>query len=138
MNAIETIQDQVISEFELFDEWDEKYGYIIEIGKKLTPMPDQYKVQENIIRGCQSTVWLASEYKNGLVTYYAESDAIIVKGLVSLLIKVYSNQEPKDIISTEPYFIESIGMKQHLSMTRSNGLSAMVKQMKIEALAYMN
>lgn len=136
MQSIPEIQEQIIEEFALFDEWDEKYAYIIEMGKNLAPLPLNYKTADNIIKGCQSTVWLASEADNGHVKFYGESDAIIVKGLVSLLIRVYSNQTSEDIIANEPYFIDKIGMKQHLSMTRSNGLASMVKQMKIEALAY--
>lgn len=136
MNTIPETQEQIVEEFELFEEWDEKYSYIIDMGKKLTPLPAQYKTSDNIIKGCQSTVWLASEMQNGKVVFFAESDAVIVKGLVSLLIRVFSNQAPLDIVNNEPYFIDKIGMKQHLSMTRSNGLASMVKQMKMEALAY--
>lgn len=138
MNTIPETQEQIVEEFELFEEWDEKYSYIIDMGKKLTPLPAQYKTSDNIIKGCQSTVWLASEMQNGKVVFFAESDAVIVKGLVSLLIRVFSNQAPLDIVNNEPYFIDKIGMKQHLSMTRSNGLASMVKQMKMEALAYSN
>ena len=136
LETIREIQDQIISDFELFDEWDEKYSYIIEMGRKLVPMPEHFKVDENKIKGCQSTVWLASEVQDGSVIYYADSDAVIVKGLVSLLIKVFSNHKAEEIIANEPYFIDKIGMQQHLSMTRSNGLAAMVKQMKMYAVAY--
>lgn len=120
------------------DEWDDKYAYIIELGKSLPPFPEDQRKDENLIKGCQSKVWLTSSFENGLVYFMADSDALIVKGLVSLLIKVYSNQHPEDIINTEPYFIDAIGMRQHLSMTRSNGLTSMVKQMKLHALAYKN
>lgn len=136
MQTIQEIQNQIVADFELFDDWDDRYAYIIEMGKNLTPIPVEFKTPEHIIKGCQSTVWLGSKFNNGIVDFYAESDAIIVKGLVSLLIKVYSGHPPEEIMAAEPFFIDAIGMKQHLSMTRSNGLSSMIKQMKMEALAY--
>ncbi len=136
MNTIKEIEDQIIDDFSLFDEWEEKYGYIIELGKKLPPLPEAYKTEENIIKGCQSKVWFHSKLEGDKIIYEGDSDAMIVKGLVSLLIKTYSGHTPDEIINTEPYFIDKIGMQQHLSMTRSNGLASMVKQMKLHALAY--
>lgn len=134
--TIKEIQDQVVEEFSFFDEWDEKYGYIIEIGKKLAPLDPKYKVEENKIKGCQSQVWLHSYLQDGKVIFEAESDAVIVKGLVSLMVRVLSGHTPDEIVNTPLEFIEKIGMNQHLSPTRSNGLASMVKQMKLHALAY--
>lgn len=134
--SIASVQEDIINEFEFFDEWDEKYGYIIEIGKKLSPVSEEDKTPENIIKGCQSQVWMVSEYKEGKVFYYAESDAIIVKGLVSLLIRVFSGHTPDEIIGADLFFLEKIGMMKHLSPTRSNGLASMAKQIKLHALAY--
>lgn len=134
--TIEDIQEEIINEFEFFDEWDEKYGYIIELGKKLPILPETHKTPENIIKGCQSQVWMISRLEDGKVYYQADSDAIIVKGLVSLLLRVLSGHTPDEIVSTDLFFLDKIGMMQHLSPTRSNGLAAMVKQMKLHALAY--
>jgi cysteine desulfuration protein SufE len=133
---ISTIEDDIVEEFALFDSWDEKYEYIIDLGKKLKPLADVQKKEENKIKGCQSTVWMVSELKDGLVFYSAESDALIVKGLVSMLIRVLSGHAPKDIIEAGLSFIDRIGMKQHLAQTRSNGLLSMVKQMKLDAAVY--
>lgn len=133
---ISETQDQIIDDFSLMDEWDDKYAYIIELGKKIPELPAEHKTETNIIKGCQSKVWMISRMENGKVIYEADSDAIIVKGLISLLLKTYSGHTPTEIIETEPYFIDKIGMRQHLSMTRSNGLASMVKQMKLDALAY--
>jgi len=133
--SITEVQDQIIDDFSLMDEWEDKYAYIIELGKKIPELPVEYKSEANIIKGCQSKVWMVSKYENGIITYFADSDAMIVKGLVGLLLKTYSGHTPEEIINTEPYFIDKIGMRQHLSMTRSNGLASMVKQMKMEALA---
>lgn len=134
--TIEDIQEEIINEFDFFDEWDEKYGYIIELGKKLAPLDEKHKVEENIIKGCQSQVWMVSKMEDGKVVYTADSDAIIVKGLASLLIRVMSGHSPDEIISNDLFFLEKIGMMQHLSPTRSNGLASMMKQMKLHALAY--
>jgi cysteine desulfuration protein SufE len=134
--TIEEIEDDIVDEFSLFDNWDDKYEYIIDLGKRLPLLDDQYKKDENRVRGCQSTVWLVADNKNGKVIYKAESDAIIVKGLISMLIRVLSNQSPDDIINAKLDFIRKIGMMTHLAQTRSNGLLAMVKQMKNYALAY--
>lgn len=136
MNNIEEIENEIVDEFSLFDSWDDKYEYIIDLGKKLPPLEDQYKKDENRVRGCQSTVWLVADYKDGKVFYKAESDAVIVKGLISMLIRVLSGQTPDDIVSAKLDFINRIGMMTHLAQTRSNGLLAMVKQMKNYALAY--
>ncbi|HKP32909.1 MAG TPA: SufE family protein [Chitinophagaceae bacterium] len=134
--TIEQIEAEIIDEFSLFDNWDDKYEYIIDLGKKLPPLDDQYKKDENKVRGCQSTVWLVADYRDGKVFYKAESDAVIVKGLISMLIRVLSGQSPDDIVNAKLDFIKEIGMLGHLAQTRSNGLLAMVKQMKNYALAY--
>jgi len=138
MATINEIQDQIIEDFDLFDEWDEKYAYIIDLGKKLPGIDAKYKIEANIIKGCQSLVWMVSTYKDGKVYFEGESDAIIVKGLVALLLKVLSGQPAEDIAKSDMYFIDKIGMQQHLSMTRSNGLASMVKQMKMHAIAYQS
>ena len=133
--TIQEVENEIVEEFGLFDSWDDKYEYIIDLGKKLPPLPDQYKVDENKVRGCQSTVWLVADYKDGKVYFNAESDAMIVKGLISLLIRVLSERTPDEIIEAPLNFIQQIGMTTHLAQTRSNGLRAMVKQMKNYALA---
>jgi len=134
--TIGEIESEIVDEFSLFDSWDEKYEYIIDLGKKLSPLEEQYKKDENKVRGCQSTVWLVADYKDGKVFYKAESDAVIVKGLISMLIRVLSGHEPNEIVNAKLDFIRDIGMMNHLAQTRSNGLLAMVKQMKSYALAY--
>jgi cysteine desulfuration protein SufE len=133
---IEAIENEIVEEFSLFDSWDDKYEYIIDLGKKLAPLEDKYKIDENRVRGCQSTVYLVADYKDGKVYYKAESDAVIVKGLISMLIRVLSGQTPNDIVKAQLNFIKEIGMMTHLAQTRSNGLLAMVKQMKNFALVY--
>jgi cysteine desulfuration protein SufE len=134
--TIQEIEKEIVEEFSLFDTWDDKYEYIIDLGKKLPLLEDQYKVDENKVRGCQSTVWLVADNKDGKVIYKAESDAVIVKGLISMLIRVLSGHTPDEIINAKLGFIQQIGMTTHLAQTRSNGLLAMVKQMKNYALAY--
>lgn len=134
--TINEIQNEIIEDFELFDNWEDRYTYIIELGKKLIGVENEYKTEENRIKGCQSNVWIYTDFKDGIVSFKGDSDALIVKGLVSLLIKVLSEQNPKDIAESDLYFIDKIGMKQHLSMTRSNGLASMIKQMKMYGLAY--
>jgi cysteine desulfuration protein SufE len=134
--TIEEIEKEIAEEFSLFDSWDDKYEYIIDLGKKLPPLEDQYKTDENRVRGCQSIVWLVADYRDGKIFYKAESDAVIVKGLISMLIRVLTGQSPDDIIQAKLNFIQQIGMTTHLAQTRSNGLLAMVKQMKNFALAY--
>jgi len=133
---IQAIEKEIVEEFSLFDSWDDKYEYIIDLGKKLAPLENQHKIDENKVRGCQSTVWLVADYKQGKIFYKAESDAVIVKGLISMLIRVLSGHSPDEIIETKLDFIREIGMTTHLAQTRSNGLLAMVKQMKNFALAY--
>ena len=134
--TIQEIQDTIVDDFELFDNWEDRYAYIIELGKKLSGIEQKYKTEENRIKGCQSNVWIYTEFKEDSVFFKGDSDALIVKGLVSLLIQVLSGQDPKDIAEADLYFIDKIGMKQHLSMTRSNGLASMIKQMKMYGLAY--
>jgi cysteine desulfuration protein SufE len=129
-------EEEIIEDFSLFDTWEEKYEYIIDLGKKLPLLEEHYKVEENRIKGCQSIVWLVAEYSDGRVFFKAESDAVIVKGLVSMLIRVLSGHAPDEIINAKLDFIREIGMMTHLAQTRSNGLLAMIKQMKNYALAY--
>jgi cysteine desulfuration protein SufE len=134
--SILDIEEEVVEEFALFDSWDDKYEYIIDLGKRLPPLEEQYKLDENKVKGCQSTVWLAAEYSDGRIYFKADSDAVIVKGLISMLIRVLSGQKPEDIIEAPLDFIGKIGMMGHLAQTRSNGLLSMVRQMKHYALAY--
>ena len=135
-HSIEAIEDEIVEEFSLFDSWEDKYEYIIDMGKKLQPLENGYKVEDNKIKGCQSTVWLVADHKDGRIFFKADSDAIIVKGLVSMLIRVLSGHTPDEILDTKLGFINQIGMTTHLAQTRSNGLLSMVKQMKNYALAY--
>jgi len=136
MKTINEIQDEIIEEFTGFDDWMDKYALLIEIGNDLQALDPKYKTNNNLIEGCQSRVWLQADCVDGQVVYQGESDAVIVKGLVSLLIKVLSNHTPEEILSSELYFIEKIGLREHLSPTRSNGLVSMLKQMKLYALAF--
>ena len=136
MKTINEIQDEIIEEFSVFDDWMDKYALLIEIGNELQPLDPQYKTNNNLIEGCQSRVWLQADFIDGKVIYQGESDTVIVKGLVSLLIKVLSNHTPEEILSADLYFIDKIGLKEHLSPTRSNGLVSMLKQMMLYALAY--
>ena len=129
-------QDEVIEEFEMFDDWMDKYEYLISLGKELPLIEESKKVEENIIKGCQSRVWLAADLKDSKVQFTADSDAIITKGIISLMIRVLTDASPKEIMETELYFIDKVGLKEHLSPTRSNGLVSMVKQMKMYAIAY--
>lgn len=135
--SIASIEEEIVEEFSLFDNWEDKYEYIIDMGKKLPPLEDQYKKDENKIRGCQSTVWMVSEYRDGRIYFKAESDAMIVKGLISMLIRVFSGQTPQEIVQADMKFIDEIGMSTHLAQTRSNGLRAMIRQMKLDATAWM-
>ena len=134
--TINEIQDQIIDDFSAFDDWMDKYQMLIELGNSLEPLDEKYKTPQNIIEGCQSRVWLQADYNDGLIHFSGESDAVIVKGLVSLLIQVLSDHTPDEILNSELYFIEQIGLREHLSPTRSNGLLSMVKQMKVYALAF--
>ncbi|MCQ2383490.1 MAG: SufE family protein [Paludibacteraceae bacterium] len=133
---IEERQEEVIEEFSLYDDWMDRYQYLVELGNALPEMPEADKTEQNLIEGCQSKVWLTAQYNNGVMTYQGDSDAIIVKGIVSLLIKVLSGSTADEIIQSDLHFIDAIGLKEHLSPTRSNGLSAMVKQMRLYAIAY--
>lgn len=134
--TIEEKQDRIIREFELLGDWQERYRYIIKLGQKLDPLDEKYKVDENLVRGCQSQVWLHTSLDGEKIIFKADSDAAITKGLVALMVRFYSGETPDDILSTNPDFIQKIGMQEHLSPTRSNGLASMVKQMKIYAMAY--
>ena len=134
--TINQLQDNIIEDFSQFDDWMDKYSLLIDLGNSLEPLEEKQKSPQNIIEGCQSRVWLDAEFHDGIITYKGESDAILVKGLVSLLIQVLSGHTPDEIINTDLYFIDKIGLHEHLSPTRSNGLLAMVKQMKMFALAY--
>ncbi len=134
--TIAETEKEIVEEFSLFDSWDDKYEYIIDLGKKLPALDDQYKINENRVKGCQSTVWLATDFREGKVFFKADSDAVIVKGLISMLIRVLSGHTPQEILNDKLDFIQEIGMTTHLAQTRSNGLLSMVKQMKNFALAY--
>ena len=136
MSTIQEIQDEIIAEFKDFDDWLDRYQLLIDLGSEQEPLPEEYKTDNNLIEGCQSRVWLQADYTDGKVFFRAESDAMIVKGIVSLLVKVYSGHTPDEILGCEPYFVEAIGLKEHLSPTRSNGLLAMIKQMRLYALAF--
>lgn len=134
--TINEIQDEVIEEFAGFDDWMDKYQMLIDLGNDLEALPEQYKTEQNLIDGCQSRVWIYCEHRDGLLFFKAESDALIVKGIIALLIRVLSGHTPQEIIDTKLYFIDEIGLRDHLSPTRSNGLLAMVKQIRMYALAY--
>jgi len=134
--TINEIQDEIIEEFSGFDDWMDKYQLLIDLGNELEPLDEKYKTEQNLIDGCQSRVWLQADYANGMISFAAESDALIVKGIVALLIRVLSDHTPQEILDANLYFIEEIGLKEHLSPTRSNGLVAMVKQMRVYALAF--
>ena len=136
--TINEIQDEIIEEFSGFDDWMDKYQLLIDLGNEQEPLDEKYKTEQNLIDGCQSRVWLQADLVDGKIHFSAESDALIVKGIVALLIRVLSDQTPQDILDADLYFIEQIGLKEHLSPTRSNGLLAMVKQMKVYALAFKN
>jgi cysteine desulfuration protein SufE len=134
--TIEEIQESLIDEFAMFDDWMERYEYMIELGKTLPLIDEELKTEEKLIKGCQSKVWLHAEMNDGNVVFTADSDAIITKGIVAILVRVFSNQSPEAILNANTHFIDEIGLKEHLSPTRANGLVAMVKQMKMYALAY--
>ena len=136
MQSITNIEKEIVEEFELFDEWTDKYQYIIELGQKLPPLNDIYKIEENRIKGCQSRVWLHANEKDGVIFFEADSDSTFVKGEIVLLIRVLSNQKAEDILNSELDFIDQIGLRQHIAVTRANGLSNMIKQMKTYALGY--
>lgn len=136
MKTINELQDEVIEEFSDFDDWMDKYQLLIDLGNDRQPLDPKYKTEQNLIDGCQSRVWLQADLVDGKVVFQAESDALIVKGIISLLIQVVSGHTPDEILNADLYFIEKIGLKEHLSPTRSNGLLAMVKQMRMYALAF--
>lgn len=134
--TINEIQDEVIEEFADFDDWMDKYALLIDLGNALEPLDEKYKTESNLIEGCQSRVWLQADYVDGRIHFRGESDAVIVKGIVSLLIRVLSDHTPQEILDADLHFIDQIGLKEHLSPTRSNGLVAMVKQMRLYAMAF--
>jgi len=134
--TINEIQDTIIDEFAVFDDWMDKYGLLIEMGNSLIPLEEKYRTENNLIAGCQSRVWLHAEYVEGNVFFQGESDAVIVKGIISLLINVLSGHTPQEILEADLYFIDKIGLKEHLSPTRSNGLTSMLKQMRMYALVF--
>ncbi len=134
--TIEDIQNDIIDEFSMFDDWMQRYEYMIDLGKSLPLINDQYKTDDNLIKGCQSKVWVYAEMKDEKIIFTADSDAIITKGIIAILVRAYSGQHPKDIIDADTSFIDEIGLKEHLSPTRANGLVSMIKQIKLYALAY--
>ena len=134
--TIQEAQNEIIDEFALFDEWVDKYEHIIELGKDLPIIEEQNKTEENLIKGCQSRVWLQADLVDGKIVFTADSDAIITKGIIGLVIRVFSNHTPKEIAESELFFIDQIGLKEHLSPTRSNGLVSMVKQIKMYSIAF--
>ncbi|HIX86010.1 MAG TPA: SufE family protein [Candidatus Parabacteroides intestinigallinarum] len=134
--TINGLQDNIIEEFSVFDDWMDKYALLIDLGNSLPPLDEKYKTESNLIEGCQSRVWLQADYADGKIIFQGESDAVIVKGIVSLLIQILSGHTPQEILDADLYFIEKVGLKEHLSPTRSNGLVAMVKQMRLYAMAF--
>lgn len=134
--TIQEIQNEIVDEFSMFDDWMQRYEYMIELGKSLPLIEDQYKTQANIIKGCQSKVWVHAELKDEKLVFTADSDAIITKGIIAILVRAFSNQSPKEIIDADTKFIDEIGLKEHLSPTRANGLVSMIKQLKLYAVAY--
>ncbi len=133
---INEVQDRIVEDFNQFDDWMDKYALLIDLGNGMEPIDEQYKVPQNIIEGCQSRVWLHADMADGVIRFVGESDAILVKGIVALLLEVYSGRTPDEILNTELYFVDKIGLKEHLSPTRSNGLVSMIKQIKLYALAF--
>ena len=138
METIKEIQEEIIDEFSMFDDWMQKYEYLIDLGKELPQIEEKLKIEDNLIKGCQSRVWLDAKHKDGKIIYTADSDAIMTKGIIAILIRVLSNQSANDIANSDLTFINKIGLKEQLSPTRANGLVSMIKQMKIYALAYSN
>ncbi len=136
MMNIQQIQEEIVDEFSLFDDWMEKYEHMIGLGKSLPLIREEYKTEDNIIKGCQSKVWVHAELDNDKLVFTADSDAIITKGIIAILIRTFSNQKPQDIIDADTEFIDEIGLKEHLSPTRANGLVSMIKQLKLYAIAY--
>ncbi len=136
MNTIKEIQEEIVGEFSMFDDWMQRYEYMIELGKSLPLIEEQYKTDDYKIKGCQSQVWVHADFKEGKVVFTADSDAIITKGIIALLVRSFSHQKPEDIIAADTQFIDEIGLKEHLSPTRANGLVSMIKQLKMYAIAY--
>ncbi len=136
MNTIKEIQEEIVDEFSMFDDWMQRYEYMIELGKSLPLIEEQYKTDDYKIKGCQSQVWVHADFKEGKVVFTADSDAIITKGIIALLVRSFSHQKPEDIIAADTQFIDEIGLKEHLSPTRANGLVSMIKQLKMYAIAY--
>ena len=136
MSNIKDIQEDIVEEFAMFDDWMERYEYMIDLGKSLPLIDEKYKIEENLIKGCQSKVWVHAEMNDDKIAFTADSDAIITKGIVAILIRAFSNQHPKDILEADTQFIDDIGLKEHLSPTRANGLVSMIKQLKMYAIAY--
>ena len=136
--TIKEIQEEIIDEFSMFDDWMQRYEYIIELGKSLPLIKEEYKTDENLIKGCQSKVWLQGEQKDDKIVFTADSDAILTKGIIAILIRAFSNQKAEDIINADTDFIDEIGLKEHLSATRANGLVSMIKQIKMYALAFQS
>lgn len=134
--SIQEIQEEIVDEFSMFDDWMQRYEYMIDLGKSLPLIEEKYKIDENIIKGCQSKVWVHAEMKNEKIEFTADSDAIITKGIIAILIRVFSGQHPKQIMDADTSFIDEIGLKEHLSPTRANGLVSMIKQLKMYAIAY--
>jgi cysteine desulfuration protein SufE len=134
--SIQEIQDEILEEFSMFDDWMQRYEYMIELGKSLPLIKEQYKTDDNIIKGCQSKVWVHAELEGDNLVFTADSDAIITKGIIAILIRTFSHQKPQDIIDADTAFIDEIGLKEHLSPTRANGLVSMIKQIKLYAVAY--
>lgn len=138
MSDIKEIQEEIVDEFSMFDDWMQRYEYMIELGKSLPMIDDAYKTKDNIIKGCQSQVWVKADFEDGKVIFTADSDAIITKGIIAILIRVFSNQTPEAIMNADTDFLDEIGLKDHLSPTRANGLVSMIKQLKMYAIAYSN
>lgn len=136
MSSIKEIQDEIVSEFEMFDDWMQRYEYMIDLGKDLPLIDEQYKTDQNIIKGCQSKVWVYAELEDNKLNFTADSDAIITKGIIAILIRAFSGQHPSTILEADTGFIDEIGLKEHLSLTRANGLVSMIKQLKMYAVAY--
>lgn len=136
MSDIQQIQEEIVDEFSMFEDWMQRYEHMIELGKSLPLIDEKYKIEENLIKGCQSQVWVHAELINDKVVFTADSDAIITKGIIAILIRAFSNQHPRDIIEADTAFVDEIGLKEHLSPTRANGLVSMIKQLKMYAVAY--
>jgi len=136
--TIKEIQEEIVDEFLMFDDWMERYEYIIELGKSIPLIDEKYRTEDNIIKGCQSKVWLYAELKDNKIIYTADSDAILTKGIIAILLRVFSNHTPQEILDADTSFIDDIGLKEHLSPTRANGLVSMIKQLKLYAIAYQS